>query len=227
MMRYAAILFLILAAVSCTEYGVYDYVILKPENDFIPIYYVLGMLDDGYFRLRDLENGRLAPDFIESFYPREIYEAELFEYYIRVLMKEAEIETELSVSKGLRGHIMFRSGEVAEIIYSFYENIDSGNPVLDTSIFNGSREAMISYLAGVYSRSHHNGRLWIHVTQDLKTDLVVKVLHELTCSEIKITHLEVKDYENLPVVGYDMPVSYKCGLELEQRLKNYDIDIRQ
>ncbi|MCK4537363.1 MAG: hypothetical protein KAV42_01060 [Candidatus Krumholzibacteria bacterium] len=226
-MRYTAILFLILATVSCTEYGVYDYVILKPENDFIPIYYILGMLDDGYFRLRDLEDGRLAPDFIESFYPREIYEAGLFEYYIRVLMKEAEIGTELSVSKGLRGRIMFRSGEVAKIIYSYYENIDSESPVLDMAIFNGNRKAMISYLAGVYSRSHHNGRLWLHVTQDLKTNLVVKVLQELTCNDIKITRLEIKDYDDLPVGGYDMPVSYKCGLELEQRLKNYDADIRQ
>ncbi len=226
-MKYATILFLILAIVSCTEYGVYDYVILKPDNDFIPIYYILGMLDDGYFRLKDLEEGRLAPDFIESFYPREIYEAELFEYYVRVLMKETGIETELFVSKGLGGHIVFSSREVAEIIYSYYENIDSGDPVLDTAIFIGNREAMISYLAGVYSRAHHNGRLWLHVTQDLKTDLVVKVLRDLTCSEIKITRLEVGDYNDLPVGGYDMPVSYKCGLELEQRLKNYDADIRQ
>jgi hypothetical protein len=225
-MKYTIILILILATVSCTEYGVYDYVILKPENEFIPIYYILGMLDDGFTRLTELEDGRLAPGFVESFYPREIYEAELFEYYLRVLMNESGIESELSVSKGLRGHIIFKSAEVASIVYAYYESIDVEKPVMDIEIFNGSREAMISYLAGVYSRSQHNKRMWIHVTQDLKTDLVLKVLHELTCGEIKITRLEVEDYRDLPVGGYDMPVSYKCGLELEQRLKNYDTDIR-
>ncbi|MBU8923303.1 MAG: hypothetical protein KOO63_15920 [Bacteroidales bacterium] len=226
-MRYAAVLVLILVAVSCTEYGAYDYVILKPENDFIPIYYILGMLDDGFFRLTDLDEGDLAPDFIESFNPREIYEAELFEYYIRVLMREEGIETELSVSKDMQGHIIFKSEEVTEIIYSYYEKIDVGNPVMDIAIFNGNREAMISYLAGVYSRSYYNERLWLHITQDLKAGLVVKLLQELTCGEIKVTRIEVKDYRNLSLGGYDIPVSYKCGLELEQKLKNYDIDIRQ
>lgn len=222
-MKKSVIILLLVLIPSCANYSEYEYVLLKEHNRFIPIFYILGMIDDSESWLKVLQN---QAELLEMFHPSEQHQVELFEYYLQLIIRDESLENDLQVEIGRQEYIDFKSKELKRIIFAYYENIQFDAPGMDMAIFKNDKEAMISYLAGVYSRFQRDGKFSINVENRLKLNTVEKCLHELGCQNVIWHKRKYINIDDLPVGDRFERIEFDCSPEITRAIRNYDIDIQ-
>ncbi|BCO11607.1 hypothetical protein GEOBRER4_n3736 [Citrifermentans bremense] len=181
-----------------------------------PIFFILGCLDE--YRGRGIiEKGA---DGVESFYSSEVQASKVFEKYLRLLVAEESIHTEIRKEISDGGHISFHSSELCQHINSMYQySFDNSHTMvkphkypngpyvrmveafISIDVFKGQdKTAKLSYLAGAYARyGHHfddNNFAFRTANAGHKISLIAELLKELDCKDV--TH-EKSDPNLMPM----------------------------
>ncbi len=180
------------------------------------IYFILGCLDE-YMGRAIIEKDA---DGVASFYSSEVQASQVFEKYLRLLVAEESIHTEIRKEISDGGHISFHSPELYQRINSMYphsfENSHTmikphKNPngpyvrmveaFISMDVFKGQdKAAKLSYLAGAYARYGfwgYDNRFAFRMTNAAhKIDLIAELLKEFGCSDV--SH-ETSDPKAIPM----------------------------
>lgn len=190
------------------------------REDVLPkvntIFFILGCLDE-YMGRAIIEKDA---DGVASFYSSEVQASQVFEKYLRILVAEESINTEIRKEISEGGHISFHSPELYQRINSMYphsfENSHTmikphKNPngpyvrmveaFISMDVFKGQdKAAKLSYLAGAYVRYGYwlNGSRFIFRTTNAghKIKVISDLLKEFGCTDI--VH-ETSDPQAIPM----------------------------
>jgi len=177
------------------------------DNNFPKIktvYFIMGCLDESTGRHIIEKHG----DGVESFYSSEVQASRVFEKYLKRLIAEESIKTNIRKQISEGGHISFHSPALYERINSMYphsfdnsririkpRNKPNGPYVrmveafVSTDLFKGQgKEAKLSYLAGAYARYGHrlddNKFAFRTANAEHKIDLIAELLKEFGCRDV-------------------------------------------
>lgn len=185
------------------------------KPDIKTIYFILGCLDE-YLGRTIVEK---EADVVEHFYSSEVQASQVFEKYLKRLVSEENINTQIRKEVQTDGgHILFHSPELYQRINSMYTydfnkssqrvSKNPGGPwvravktFVSINIFNEQdKTAKLSYLAGAYARYGNrfddNDFGFNTANASHKMDLIEELLKEFGCREV--TH-EMSDPEAIPI----------------------------
>ncbi|HXE96179.1 MAG TPA: hypothetical protein VN642_07230 [Dongiaceae bacterium] len=190
------------------------------NEDVLPgvktIFFILGCLDE-YMGRAIIEKDA---DGVSSFYSSEVQASQVFEKYLRLLVAEESIHTEIRKEISEGGHISFHSPELYQRINSMYRySFDNSHTMIkphknpngpyvrmveafiSMDVFQGQdKTAKLPYLAGAYARyGHHfddNNFALRTANAGHKISLIAELLKELDCKDV--TH-EKSDPKLIPM----------------------------
>lgn len=201
---FAALLPLLLFATSVSSQDNRN----TKQEDALPgvktIFLILGCLDE-YMGRAIIEKDA---DGVSSFYSSEVQASQVFEKYLRLLVAEESIQTEIRKEISDGGHISFHSPELYQRINGMYRySFDNSHTMIkphknpngpyvrmveafiSMDVFQGQdKTAKLSYLAGAYARyGHHiddNNFAFRTANAGHKISLIAELLKEFDCKDV-------------------------------------------
>ncbi len=159
---------------------------------------ILGMVSE-YISRFNYYTGEPHPGLVERFYPAELDLVDRFEKLLAAHAQITGLKRDWRRKIGKQGHVSFLSSSWANELNSFYVRVGKrwagASPVeknwatLDPAIFaNASREEMLRFLQGVYSRygSEDKSSAIEMTNAPFKVETIAGVLKKLACAHVTI-----------------------------------------